>query len=85
MIMLRFRKKRLLVDVKAKYLLFDIGLLQREDRVGEPDSLSMRLGDDSDCLGVGLKAFPFCESGGSRSQFPGLMDALHMILILPES
>ena len=45
------------MDVKAKYLLFDIGLLQREDRVGEPDSLSMRLGDDFDWLGVGLEAF----------------------------
>ena len=52
-----FSKKRLLVDLKAKYLFWDIGLLEVEtDLITLADVARVRLGDDFDLLGVSLEA-----------------------------
>ena len=58
MTMIRFSEKRLLVDVKAKYLLLEIRLLDVKIELGSllPGRSSIGLGDDLDWLGVGLEA-----------------------------
>ena len=41
------------MDVKAKYLFLDIGLLDVKPELREPGRHNMRLGDDFDWLEVG--------------------------------
>ena len=58
--MLRFfGKKRLLVNVRSKYLFLDILIIVRVNRVGDPGRRSIRLGDNFDWLGD-----PLCVAHG---------------------
>ena len=66
--MLRFfGKKRLLVNVRSKYLFLDILIIVRVNRVGDPGRRSIRLGDNFDWLGD-----PLCVAHGCSAPFPSL-------------
>ena len=74
--MLRFKKKVFGgYNYKSKIFVIGYRIAGREDRVGEP---SRYIYDTQrQFLFSELTRKPFCESGGSRGQFAGLMDALH--------